>query len=56
MESKICNIFRGVYSSIIRPKRWGISFSHWGRISSFAKKKRKLKRNFKKYEKNNKTK
>ena len=31
---------RGVYSSIIRPKHWGIIFPLWGRIPSFGKKKK----------------
>ena len=32
---------RGVYSSIIRPKRWGIIFSTLGKNSNFWKKKKK---------------
>ena len=36
---------RGVYSSIIHPKRWGITFSLWGRIPSFGKTKEKKTKN-----------
>ena len=34
---------RGVYSSNIRPKCWGIIFQLWGRISSFWEKKKEKK-------------
>ena len=36
---------RGVYSSIFRPKRWGITFSLWGRIPSLGKKGKKKNNN-----------
>ena len=32
---------RGVYSPNIRPKRWGTTFSLWGRIPIFVKKRKK---------------
>ena len=37
---ELCHIkFRGAYSSIIRPKYWGIIFLLWGGIPSFGRKK-----------------
>ena len=43
---------RGVYSSIIRPKCWGIFFPLWGRIPSFGRKKKKKKEKKRKFEEN----
>ena len=46
-------IIRGVYSSIIRLKRWGIIFPLWGRIPSFGGKKEERKENLKEIVKKN---